>query len=175
MPVSADQITELKHSYRVLDVPLAASTSSIKRSYRKLIKRWHPDLYPEGTLEYAEATQMTKSINAAYSTIQYAPLRYHVEACPRAYVKGKEGTRPSTTVSPSTGPLPKTDWLEFWIRFVFGSFLGALLSIRMFLVHYDEPNVLLAALGVTLVFGFAAAQSGDNFWHSILRRWWMWW
>lgn len=70
MPVTDDQIEELKHAYQVLGAPLSASPSLIKQTYRQLIKRWHPDIYPTGTEAYAEATQMTTLINGAYSEIE---------------------------------------------------------------------------------------------------------
>jgi hypothetical protein len=182
MPIAEDQITELKHAYQILGAPLSASASSIKQTYRKLVKRWHPDLYPSGTPAYAEATQMTKLINAAYSGIENAPLRYYIEACPPAYVRSRQATRPSPN-EPSgirSETLPKTDWLEFWIRFVCGALFGALISVRFFLSRYflfsdEQPAILiLGIIGIILGSGFAAARSGDEFWHSQFRRWWMW-
>ena len=177
MPIAEDQIAELKHAYQILGSPLSASATSIKQTYRKLVKRWHPDRYRSGTPEYDEATQMTKLINGAYTAIENAPLRYHFDACQPAYVKNRQATRPSRNEPPEARreTLPKTDWLEFWIRFVFGAFWGALLSVRILLLHYDEPGVLIPVAGLILVLGFAAAQSGDSFWHSLLRRWWLWW
>lgn len=178
MPTVEDQILELKHAYQVLGVPLFASGSMIKQTYRKLLKRWHPDLYATRTPAYAEATQMTKLINEAYSAIENAPLRYHIDACPPAATRGKQGARASSNEQPSRSSEnpPETDWLEFWIRFVFGAFVGALLSVRVFLFYYDEPTILIpATVGLILGFGFVAAQSGDNFWHSLFRRWWIWW
>jgi curved DNA-binding protein CbpA len=58
-----EQLAEWKAAYRVLDVPLEASANAIKVSYRKLMKRWHPDLFAAGSAEQAEATQMTRLIN----------------------------------------------------------------------------------------------------------------
>jgi len=178
MPIADDQIAELKHSYQVLGAPFSASASSIKQTYRKLVKRWHPDLYPNGTPEYAEATHMTKLINGAYAQIEDAPLRYHIDAFPAAYVAGRQFTHPSPNQPSATRreSLPQTDWLEFWIRFVCGAFLGALLGVRELLMHYYELDIWIpVCIGFILVFAFAAAQSGDNFWHSVLRRWWLWW
>ena len=68
-------IENLAHAYRVLDVPHDASARAIKSSYRKLVKRWHPDRYKAGSEEHREATQMTSLLNAAYTRIQDAPLR----------------------------------------------------------------------------------------------------
>jgi DnaJ-class molecular chaperone len=45
MPVLDDQSAEWKHAYQVLGVPRYASAHAIKAAYRKLVKRWHPDLY----------------------------------------------------------------------------------------------------------------------------------
>jgi len=177
MQISPDQIEDLKHAYRVFDLPLSASPSSIKGAYRKLLKRWHPDLYPLGDPAQTEATQMTKLINEAYMAIKSAPLRYYIEACPPAYVKTRQAAYPPhderTRVTRS---LPKTDWLEFCVRFFCGSVLGALLSFRALLFNYDRPSSFIqGVVAITLVCGFGAALFGDNFWHTLLRRWWMWW
>lgn len=53
MSIADDHLADLKHAYQVLDVPLAASASSIKQAFRSLIKSWHPALYTNGTPEYA--------------------------------------------------------------------------------------------------------------------------
>lgn len=44
MPHVGDQIAEWMAAYRVLGVPLSATALTIKQTYRKLMKRWHPDL-----------------------------------------------------------------------------------------------------------------------------------
>ena len=75
MPARDNEIQNLAHAYLVLDVPHDASQRAIKSSYRKLVKRWHPDRYRAGSEEHLEATQMTRLINAAYERIQDAPLR----------------------------------------------------------------------------------------------------
>lgn len=88
MPIAECQVAELKRAYQTLGIPFSASALSIKQAYRRIAKRWHADLYPTGTPAYDEATQMMNRINEAYSLIQHAPLRYHVErrvahSCPR--------------------------------------------------------------------------------------------
>ena len=179
MPIADDHLAELKHAYQVLDVPLAASASCIKQAYRNLIKRWHPDLYSAGTPSYAEATQMTKLINAAYASIEDAPLRYYVDACPPDFVRRWQAARPSPNVPSDARSVvpPKTDWLEFWIRFICGAFFGALLGIRDLLFNYDQSAAEIPlAVGLIICLRFRRSwQSGDGFWHSVLRRWWMWW
>jgi hypothetical protein len=69
------EIVNLAHAYRVLDVPWDASPRAIKESYRKLVKRWHPDQQPTDTESYTDSTLMTRLLNEAYARIQDAPLR----------------------------------------------------------------------------------------------------
>jgi curved DNA-binding protein CbpA len=54
-----------KNYYCVLEVDEKASSIEIKKAYRKLAKKYHPDLNP-GNIEYEEAT---KAINEAYGVI----------------------------------------------------------------------------------------------------------
>lgn len=87
----------------------------------------------------------------------------------------------STSLSSET--LPKTDWLEFWVRFVCGALLGIVVSLGLVLNlifvgdSFKLPASLIAGIvGVTLVCGLAAARYGDRFWYSILRLWrWRLW
>jgi DnaJ-like protein len=75
MPPHEGEIENLAHAYRVLDAPWDASPRAIKASYRKLVKRWHPDRYPPGTESHAESTLMTRLLNEAFARIEEAPLR----------------------------------------------------------------------------------------------------
>jgi len=74
--VSEGVPNDLRHAYRVLDVPWDASPRTIRASYRTLIKRWHPDRYPSGTESHNESSLMTKLLNEAYGRIKEAPLRH---------------------------------------------------------------------------------------------------
>jgi DnaJ-like protein len=69
------EIENLAHAYRVLDARWDASPRAIKASYRKLVKRWHPDRHTPGTPGHTEATLMTRLLNEAYTRIENAPLR----------------------------------------------------------------------------------------------------
>jgi hypothetical protein len=182
MFVSDGQLKDLKHAYQVIGVPPDASAHSVKQAYRRLVSRWHPDLYASGTTAHIEATQMTKLINEAYSAIAHAPLRYHVET----YSQREERRSRQTSSSPTTEPIrvnieniPKTDSLEFWVRFVCGAAVGIFVCLDLVILGIPDssPNTSLLALGasgVILGFGFGAARYGDKFWYSIFRRWWLW-
>jgi curved DNA-binding protein CbpA len=177
MPLAENQLIELKHAYQVLGVPLSASALSIKQAYRKLVKRWHPDLYQSGTPDHAEAARMSSFINSAYSIVQSAPLRYYTETNLFPDGKGRRDTQSSTNESTSTPTetLPKTDRIEFWVRFVCGALFGILVSFRLVLEFFDQPAILVVGVAAGILgFGFAAARYGDRFWYSILGRWWFW-
>ncbi len=55
----------MKDYYAILGVKRAVSTREIKRAYKKLVRKWHPDLHPE------EITCRTKTqeINEAYAVL----------------------------------------------------------------------------------------------------------
>lgn len=76
-------IDGLRRAYQLLGIPYSASERSIKQAYRRMTKRWHPDRYTSGTPAHAEATQMMKRINEAYSQIANAPLRGYEEQTAR--------------------------------------------------------------------------------------------
>jgi hypothetical protein len=112
---------------------------------------------------------MTRLINEAYSTIEHAPLRYHVEANPPVQKNAERATCTSADESTGKGAetFPKTDRLEFWVRFVCGAVFGAFVSFRLSLDSFEHPAILvLLIVGVMLGFGFAAARYGDKFWQD---------
>ena len=118
LPVNDCQLGEQRHAYQTLGVPLDASAPSIKQTYRRLVRRWHPDLYLNGTPAHVEATHMTTLINEAYAAIAHAPLRYHIETYPRrATGTGGQAASPSASegTRTTTSKIPKTDKLEFWV------------------------------------------------------------
>jgi len=170
-------VIELQRAYRILDVPSSASAHSIKRAYRTLLRRWHPDLYETGTGAHAEATQMTSMINEAYSAIEHAPLRYYadVDRPTRPRTKTTTATVGRDSTNKTSGAFPETGRLEFRVRFVCGALFGAFICIRLALDYFGRPALLGVGTTVTILgFGFASARFGDKFWHSIFRHWWLW-
>ncbi|SRR6266568_1005501 len=183
MPVSDDQLTELQHAYQVLGVPTNASAPAIKQTYLRLVKRWHPDLYANGTSAHAEATQMTSLINEAYAAVEHAPLRYHIESYTNQVKETNKQTSSSWANERTRGTaekIPKTDKLEFWVRFACGGLFGVFVSLDIVMSVMPDsavahlPLLALGVLGVVLGSGLAAARYGDKFWYSIFRHWWLW-
>lgn len=67
--------TSLKEAYRLLGAEENESLESIKKKYRALVKKYHPDLMKaKGADEayMADATRKMQEINAAYETIKAA-------------------------------------------------------------------------------------------------------
>jgi hypothetical protein len=138
------------------------------------VKRWHPDLVQIGSPQHAEATQMAKAINEAYAAIKGAPLRYYAGAVSltQANMQGTRPIAPADSTVKRHAP-PKTDWLEFWVRFVCGFLFGGLVGIRLWIEFLDNFGGFVAA-DLAVGCGLAAARYGDKFWYSVFGRWWMW-
>src|SRR5215469_6738346 len=76
--------------YAILGVPVDANTDTIKRAYRQLARRYHPDLAgPDG------AVQM-KRINRAYDVLSDAEKRLNYDAIAGGSIDLRKGglTRP---------------------------------------------------------------------------------
>jgi curved DNA-binding protein CbpA len=155
------------------------SAHVIKAAYRKLVKRWHPDLYPAGTSAHAEATQMTMLINQAYGVISHAPLRYNTGGYgsnPYNWRTDRSATPVTPTIRIDPVKPPRVDRLEFWIRFVcgaaFGMFSSATLLLSETSSNFSAYWALWAGvLALSVGFGLAAARYGDRFWYSVLSDW----
>jgi molecular chaperone DnaJ len=59
--------------YETLGISKEASAERIKRSYRTLVKIYHPDKFPSGSEAQAEAEKQMRDINVAlYGALQAA-------------------------------------------------------------------------------------------------------
>jgi curved DNA-binding protein CbpA len=55
--------------YETLGIPPEATAERIKRSYRRLVKIYHPDRFPGGSEAHAEAEKKIREINIAYGVL----------------------------------------------------------------------------------------------------------
>lgn len=62
-----------KNYYKILGVPRNAKLKEIKKSYRELALKWHPDKNTEGDTEKAE--KMFQDISEAYEVLSDKDLR----------------------------------------------------------------------------------------------------
>jgi len=82
--------------YGVLGVARKASSEEIKKAYRTLAKKWHPDLHPAEKKDLA--TEEFKKVAAAYDVLGDAVKKSEYD------LKGYVGRRPA---SPSPPPKPQ--------------------------------------------------------------------
>jgi curved DNA-binding protein CbpA len=61
--------------YETLGISDSAKPEQIKRSYRRLVKQLHPDLFPAASEEQIEAEQQLRLVNAAYSVLSHPQKR----------------------------------------------------------------------------------------------------
>ena len=75
--------------YETLGIPKEASAERIKRSYRKLVKLYHPDQFPSRSREQAEAEKRMRDINVAYSVLSkpLSRMRYDAKLNERAFFR----------------------------------------------------------------------------------------
>ena len=104
--------------YQLLEVPRDATAADIKKAYRKLALKWHPDKNPECQ---EEATIKFKEISEAYEVLSDEKKR-------KIYTKyGKEGLTPQGASSSSGSGRARRhrnghEWDEEDVAFGFPSF-----------------------------------------------------
>ncbi|MFN6483635.1 MULTISPECIES: J domain-containing protein [unclassified Nostoc] len=64
---------DINDAYKILGLEPGASQAQVKRTYRKLVKIWHPDRFVDQR-QKQEAEEKIKSINAAYNKLKSESL-----------------------------------------------------------------------------------------------------
>jgi len=94
--------------YATLDVPRGASARQVQQAYRRLARRYHPDLHPD-----AEATERMQRVNQAWEILSSPTRRasYDAESASRRSAGGGHWS-----ASRRTGPMspPPATWRGPW-------------------------------------------------------------
>lgn len=61
---------ELRKAYQDLEVPFLAEPSEVRRSYKRLVRAYHPDRWASSQEQMQTATRITSRITQAYKQIQ---------------------------------------------------------------------------------------------------------
>lgn len=61
---------QLAQDYTNLEVDYNAPLESVSKSYKRLIKKYHPDNFPENSEQHQLATEITKKLNNSYQRIK---------------------------------------------------------------------------------------------------------
>ena len=56
-----------KKYYRILELEYGSDFASIKKSYKRLLKKYHPDLFQNKPEKLKSAQEVTRQINEAYT------------------------------------------------------------------------------------------------------------
>ncbi len=60
----------LRELHAQLEVPYGASFEEIKKSFRRLMRKYHPDLHIGNPQKHKTATQLTMSLTQAYNELE---------------------------------------------------------------------------------------------------------
>src|SRR5688500_359352 len=95
--------------YEGLGIPRTANPKEIKRAYRQLARKHHPDLHPAG--ERAQATERFKEINEAYEVLSDPEKRAKYDALGANWKDGMDFTPPGGAWS--GGGARPAEWEDF--------------------------------------------------------------
>ena len=66
--------------YHTLGIPTNATTERVKQTYRALVKKFHPDVFPSESNAQAEAQRRIRDINVAYAVLSDPERRESYDA-----------------------------------------------------------------------------------------------
>ena len=61
---------KLRELYQQLEVPYGANFDEVKKSFRRLMRKYHPDLHVGNPEKHKVATQLTMSLTQAYNELE---------------------------------------------------------------------------------------------------------
>lgn len=115
--------------YDILEVHYEVSTEELKRSYRTLIKKYHPDIHGQNKL-WAESK--TKTIILAYKTLSNSTSREHYNRQYRHLLRTNNRQRPREKPETTTS----SDDLHEYVRIIFTGLLNG--HIEQAIKNYER-------------------------------------
>ena len=142
----------VKDYYQVLGVSESASQEQIKKAYRRLAKRYHPDANPNDT----EAAERFKEISEAHSVLSDAEKRKQYDAMRKVGVFGRGGAW-----SAGTGREPGSFRME---DLDFGAFsgLGGLSDLFSSIFSRGKRAVAVEPIEMVVEIAFRVAALGGK-------------
>lgn len=61
---------DLRTCFNMLGIDPQADPAEAKRAYKAMVRRWHPDQFPEGSPAHLQAEERLKQINIAYARVK---------------------------------------------------------------------------------------------------------
>lgn len=162
---------DTRRDFNILGLPADASPDEVKKAYRELVKRWHPDrFHQQSALERRKADERIKEITGAYHRISREWANRKKTGAAEAHSEGRTESpqgKPSTESTSSRRPadsrhgriipLIRTHYQRLSAKFRPKSLKGQLLSLGAFAAGFV---ILLAvtSLMVRLPFRFTGNQ-----------------
>jgi curved DNA-binding protein CbpA len=121
--------------YVVLGISETASQDQIKRAYRRLIRRVHPDKFPDAPPYWKLAVeQKSRKVIEAYYVLSNSTKRSFYDQQLAQYRQQHSAPTPHPRTAPTSGssptppnPRPPTQARQRWSTLGFGAFLGGIL------------------------------------------------
>jgi DnaJ-domain-containing protein 1 len=61
---------EVRRAYAALEVPMGSNFETVRKSYRALMRRYHPDHHSESPEKQKTATELTQKLTEAYKLLE---------------------------------------------------------------------------------------------------------
>jgi DnaJ-domain-containing protein 1 len=61
---------EVRRAYGALEVPVGSNFETVRKSYRALMRKYHPDHHSESPEKQKTATELTQKLTEAYKTLE---------------------------------------------------------------------------------------------------------
>jgi hypothetical protein len=148
----------LRECYRILEVEPGASLDDVKRSYRELVKVWHPDRFDHDPKLREKAVEKLKQINLAYERLSAAGASYsdgdtasarqedqkrrqHRRASENEYAYARREPPPPP---PEPQPARSDAWIHRFVPLVAGTGAAVIVAVLVwYLTPEPEPRFLI--------------------------------